>query len=411
MNVLILTPDRVGSTLLQRLLTVYMLRRGFDQPVINLHELTNGLIKYFNPTLNQDVLGKPEGSEWGYYQTLDQIVDLLNSVDHYKTSRLAHYHIVNRQDTVADQIKFYNYLNKNFYIISCRRENILEHALSWAIQAHSKKLNVYSPMEKVSAFSNIYQTGITVSQDGLVKYLNKYKEYLLWSDNYFNIQSYFNYDDHITDVEKYILDLDFMRNSNNNTWKDMFGQSFQDYNTCHRLLPNLVLQQTAGDQHATIDTRILDAKTYAQLQGPSWPAINENFVKVSDLPEIVQKEIADNFNMPPMTVNVSQPVAEFLNTNIEDYKDTTIQINELVETGFLVTGMPIKLQSLQEKKAIIRNFKDCVLWYNQWVSNNNIGKHYTEHELDSMSTIEEQKLNASIAAQLTSNISGKFLSS
>ena len=43
MNVLILTPDRVGSTLLQRVLTVYMLRQGFDKPVINLHELTNGL--------------------------------------------------------------------------------------------------------------------------------------------------------------------------------------------------------------------------------------------------------------------------------------------------------------------------------------------------------------------------------
>ena len=41
MNVLLLTPDRVGSTLLQRTLTVYMLRRGFDKPVINLHELTN----------------------------------------------------------------------------------------------------------------------------------------------------------------------------------------------------------------------------------------------------------------------------------------------------------------------------------------------------------------------------------
>ena len=48
MNVLILTPDRVGSTLLQRVLTIYMLRKEFDRPVINLHELTNGLIKYYN---------------------------------------------------------------------------------------------------------------------------------------------------------------------------------------------------------------------------------------------------------------------------------------------------------------------------------------------------------------------------
>ena len=143
MNVLILTPDRVGSTLLQRLVTIYMLRKGFDKPVINLHELTNGLEKYYNTILNQEVLGKPTGTEWGYYQKLNKIEELLKSVDHYKTSRLAHYHIVNRKDSIEEQIKFYEYLNRNFYIISCRRDNLFEHALSWGINAHSKKLNVY----------------------------------------------------------------------------------------------------------------------------------------------------------------------------------------------------------------------------------------------------------------------------
>jgi hypothetical protein len=88
MNVLILTPDAVGSTLLQRLLTIYMQFYRYDHPVINLHELTNGLVKYHNTTFDQEVLGKKEG-QWGYYQSLEQIVDMLSSVDHYKTSRLA----------------------------------------------------------------------------------------------------------------------------------------------------------------------------------------------------------------------------------------------------------------------------------------------------------------------------------
>jgi len=61
MNVLILTPDRVGSTLLQRLITVYMQANDFDRPVINLHELTNGLMKYYSPVFNTEVLGKPNG--------------------------------------------------------------------------------------------------------------------------------------------------------------------------------------------------------------------------------------------------------------------------------------------------------------------------------------------------------------
>lgn len=116
MNVLILTPDRVGSTLLQRLITVYMLRREFDKPVINLHELTNGLSRYYNTTLNQEIVGKPRGIKWDYYQTLSQVESLLKSSNHYKTSRLAHYHIVARQDSIADQIQFYEYLNREFFV-------------------------------------------------------------------------------------------------------------------------------------------------------------------------------------------------------------------------------------------------------------------------------------------------------
>ena len=44
MNVVILTPDRVGSTLLQRVFTIHMIESNFNKPVINLHELTNGII-------------------------------------------------------------------------------------------------------------------------------------------------------------------------------------------------------------------------------------------------------------------------------------------------------------------------------------------------------------------------------
>lgn len=74
MNVLILTPDRVGSTLLQRLITIYMTAHEYNKPVINLHELTNGLMKYYSPTFNQRVLGKPnDGKPWGYYQSLNEI--------------------------------------------------------------------------------------------------------------------------------------------------------------------------------------------------------------------------------------------------------------------------------------------------------------------------------------------------
>ena len=106
MNVLILTPDAVGSTLLQRMLTIYMQFHDFGRPVINLHELTNGLARYYSPEFNRELVSKHALKSRGYHQSLQQVVEMLSSVDHYKTSRLAHYHLVRRGDSVAEQIPF-----------------------------------------------------------------------------------------------------------------------------------------------------------------------------------------------------------------------------------------------------------------------------------------------------------------
>lgn len=35
-----------------------------------------------------------------------------------------------------------------------------------------------------------------------------------------------------------------------------------------------------------------------------------------------------------------------------------------------LTGVPIKLQTLVEKKMIIKNFNECALIYNQWADDN-----------------------------------------
>ena len=91
----------------------------YDKPVINLHELTNGLNINYNTTYGREMLSKPpmwERDKWGYHQSLNEIIDLLESADHYKTSRLALYHIINRQDSLADQLRFYNYVNENFLL-------------------------------------------------------------------------------------------------------------------------------------------------------------------------------------------------------------------------------------------------------------------------------------------------------
>lgn len=392
MNVLILTPDRVGSTLLQRLLTVYMLRKSFDKPVINLHELTNGLVKYHNVLLNQEVLGKPKGTEWGYFQTLSEVQELLISSDHYKTSRLAHYHIVNRKDSIADQLKFYDYLNKNFYIISCRRENLLEYALSWAINGHSKKLNVYSPMEKINVFRDIYSNGFKCSEQSLKKYLSKYKDYINWSDTYFNIQSYFNYEQGISNIEDYILNLDFMKGATNNKWTDMFGQSFDTYNNCHKLLPDLALYNVVDPAELTIN--LIEEEKYNALKGIEWPELTDLSVnKLNSLPHEIREEIKNNFSIEvgKSQQKLTTELTEFISTHLPAYKDTTNQINNLVSTGFLVTPIPIKLQTFKEKKQLINNFTQCVEWYNNWVLDNNFGKLYFENDIDQTSLLENLK--------------------
>jgi hypothetical protein len=410
MNVIILTPDRVGSTLLQRLITIYLLHKGTDRPVINLHELSNGLIKYYNTTLNQEVLGKPEGTEWGYYQSLDEITELLQSVDHYKTSRLAQYHIARRQDSVADQIKFYQYLNKNFYVISCRRDNLFEHAMSWAIYNHSKSLNVYSPQEKVHTFYQIYHDGIVVDQLTMEKYLDRYKEYLKWVDVYFDVQSYFDYDTHMKNIEQYILNLDFMRDSNTGSWQDMFGQDFATWNTCHRSIPNLLLRDAnnvTDPCYLAIDTNRVTEKQWKELRGPDWPETWADYENAVVKPEI-KTEIETMFNIQSVPVTKSEH--EFFKTNLPAYKNTIKSIEQLQQSGFLVTGVPLKLQSLAEKKKIIKNFTQCVEWYNQWVEKNSIGKIYTNDELDQQSVDEEEFLNRPIAQQLSYTANKKLSS-
>jgi hypothetical protein len=395
MNVLILTPDRVGSTLLQRVLTIYMLRREFDKPVINLHELTNGLESYYNTTLNQSVLGKPHGTEWGYYQTLEEIIDLLKSADHYKTSRLAHYHIVNRNDTIADQIPFYEYLNNNFYIISARRHNLFEYALSWAIHGHSKKLNVYSFGEKINVYADIYKNKITINRAQYINYLEKYKKYIEWADRHFNIQSIFNYDDSVNDLENYILNLDFMKGTINNSWEDMFGQTFNQWNSCHRLIPNLMLMPQQGDNQLTLlDPQI--EESWNQIKGSDWPETdNITSQTLEQLTTKIKQEIKSHFNNAIIHTYVSDDIMNFCKLHLTNYKKTYDQVNELIKNGFLVSNVPIKLQTLHEKKMIINNFDESIEWYNDWAIANNY-KQYTEESIVKLAHQEEEILSRSI---------------
>lgn len=341
MNVLILTPDAVGSTLLQRLTTVYMQFHQYDKPVINLHELTNGLSKYYSSDFNREVLGK-KADKWGYHQSLQEVVELLESVDHYKTSRLAQYHIRRRNDSMADQIPFYNYLNENFFVIACRRKNVFEHVLSWSLNKITKKLNVYSGEEKLDTFIDMYAQPIEINTEALVKSIYEYKDYLDWSNNYFSVGSYFEYDHDMENIESYILNLPmFAAQKEKISWKKTFGIEFNDWNRCHYL-------------SSDVGSLALDHK--------------ERFNLLLAAPESKSRDLqVVNRNFLDLLPNDHKT---FLKDNLKSFVDAKQSVNRMVELGIMVSTIPIKKQTLREKMHIVKNLDECIDAYNMFIKHN-----------------------------------------
>jgi hypothetical protein len=381
MNVLILTPDAVGSTLLQRLITIYMNFHNFDRLVINLHELTNGLVKYHNETFNQDVLGKKDG-QWGYYQSLKEVVDLLSSADHYKTSRLAHYHIRNREDSLEQQIPFYQYLNDNFYIISCRRHNVFEHALSLCLNKITKKLNVYSGDDKINTFFDLYKTGIELDPNSLIQTLNAYRDYVKWCNDHFNVASYFYYEEHLPNIEKYILSLPiFSQQQQLLSWKTNFDIEFNTWNRYHYAVSDLgtlaLDQPEIFSQLTNNSVSNLIESTVLQPTEKQFEILNTNQVTGSSLLELL-----------PATH------LEFINQNKTTYNNSVDKIENMVRTGILVTPPPIKKQTLSEKKHIIKNYSYLLEVYNKWILlNPDMGLPLEESTLDKFAQAERDRWN------------------
>jgi len=372
MNVLILTPDAVGSTLLQRMLTIYMQFHAFGRPVINLHELTNGLAKYYSPEFNCELVSKHTATG-GYHQTLQQVSELLSSVDHYKTSRLAHYHIVRRGDSSAQQIPFYHYLNENFFIIACRRENVFEHAVSMTLNTVTKKLNVYDVYEKLDTFYEMYKSGVILDTAVFERQLEAYKHYVIWSEKYFSIGAYFNYEKDIPRLEQYILDLPvFAAQSTLVTWDQNFGLSFNDWNQLHYIrsdpaalscLPN----QAPEKLLLTIADPVDD---YQQYSLPKMPAVNSATDLEALPPHVVETWARDVIGRKGLVPFLDKENQYKLKEYQVGYEKAQATIDQMVRLGIMYSGPPIKKQTLGDKRRIIKNFDQLIEVYNRWHEKN-----------------------------------------
>jgi len=173
MNYLVLTPDGVGSTILQRLITMCLYLEG--QKVTNTHELTNGL------ELKNGIAAK--NFDLKYTQSLSEIAGVLRNskASTSLVSRLAKYHLDSRKDPTDDCRDFYRFLHEHFdKKIMCVRENIFEYAMSWSIRERSGVLNVYEKEDRIKV-SQVSE----VDENYFMKKCQNYVQYVEWMSQNF----------------------------------------------------------------------------------------------------------------------------------------------------------------------------------------------------------------------------------
>lgn len=368
MNVLVLTPDRVGSSFLQRLITVYMTAHEYDRPVINIHDLIHpSLIKYHSPIFNQEVIGCSQ--ELGKHRSLPEIVELLKSTDHYKVCRLDQFHLRQRQDSIADQVALYNYLHDNYFIISARRDNMFEYGLSWCIVREAHWMNAASHKEKLDNYKKLYRNKITIDPQMLLHHIYQYQDYIKWVDDSFKVNSYFHYDRDMMRVEDYVLNLNIFKDQEKKkSWQDIFGINFTDWNKCHYLISDMsgIGQQLEENfnvpklTHSNIDTNV-------QLQ----------CVEPDYIPQTLTRE--------DQRLLIEKGPA---------YIQAANAIQELVDNKVLFRGVPIKLQTMLEKRLLVNNFDECLEAYNHAVEDPTCLLYNMRKtlDLDDISKISEEEI-------------------
>ena len=319
-NYLILTPDGVGSTYLQRALTVYLQFAGLDY--WNTHELLNGLGNN-NGSLYKDF-------SIGHSQPLEEICNLLLVTGNLLVSRVANYYVDYRRNELGnneDYDIFYKECKRKFNtVLFCERDPF-EYALSWSIRDKSKKLNVYSVNERITAH------GINVAQeidlDYFQKKLAQYIRYEYWASENFNVTKKVNYNDLHNNVDLTMQNITGLTHS----IEEKIGISLQDYSRYMYL-----------------------SSLYLQTNDPKY--VNGNCIK-----------------------------------QLESMCALYSKIDNLHSTQRLPTTMPLKMNTLVDKRSRVTNFNQAVDTYNAWASKSNRYKEVTDESINKKIKQEQQIYN------------------
>ena len=425
-NILFLTPDAVGSTFVERLTTICSQFYKFDKPVVNTGHIEIGLKKILDDNSNTIRLACAYDSEITYSQDPLEIIENLESLESYKISKLSAHNMIPRTDLNSENVKkLYKYLNDNFLIVLCRKKNLFDYALSWAISDVTGQSNVVSAVEKFSTLSLYHEEKISINPIKIKKVLDNYKFYVDWCNTNFNVDQVYEYETNIKDIENYIFSFPLFSNQTLITWKDKFGINFKDWNQCRYLATDITslthqknnyFYNLIDAVHVKVDEPAILEKVslinrscinkYNEVSGYNWPSIEtiDDFLR---LPDSIQKECISDYNFQyyvdeyfyykNMLENYTASM-EFRNLNLPN-----IDENDLTPTAhknFLIKhkekytnamnfvesldiNIPIKKHTLADKKEIVKNFNECVECYNDWaIDNLDIASRISEHDIE-----------------------------
>jgi hypothetical protein len=109
------------------------------------------------------------------------------------------------------------------------------------------------------------------------------------------------------------------------------------------------------------------------VSGLKWNDWNKCHRLISDVSSCQDLKLLEHNDIKhEIAIIKNLPLAEqqFLTKNGARYLKSTEKIDQLVKDRVLVTSVPIKMQTLIEKRMMIKNFNKCAIAYNNWAEKN-----------------------------------------
>jgi lipid A disaccharide synthetase len=123
-----------------------------------------------------------------------------------------------------------------------------------------------------------------------------------------------------------------------------------------------------------IDQLILDlpeSVAYYQQKSPTnWPGITKS-QNIDMLPATIKEQFTQDYiRQEGIFSLLPQERQSELSFAKQGYVEAQKTIDQMIKLGIVISGPPIKKQTLAEKAKIVKNFDQLTEIYNQWATNN-----------------------------------------